>query len=367
MLWRLFAIDNLLQEAIKGSSKQFTHELTFAYGRRAISYTATGPNVVFANTLERQPTILCKPGFCITPRILNTTDDRVASLHTRALRDVQLIAPSAVRLGDTVLLGCKWTLEGNETLYSVKWYRGRQEFFSYLPKEYPYTRLFAQPGINVDYYTRALRDVQLIAPSAVRLGDTVLLGCKWTLEGNETLYSVKWYRGRQEFFSYLPKEYPYTRLFAQPGINVDRFTIVVAIILWRALSRSGFPVDIVIPLQQGPTSQISKSSSQQVVLREATRALAGRFRCEVSADAPSFHTQVRSAYIHVVAGADEENYVPPLGAERLSHKKSRQAFIGLPRTDGEKYQLGAAGVYRGPPSQQAVGDPIPHGAPRFAS
>ncbi|KAF9802558.1 hypothetical protein SFRURICE_013745, partial [Spodoptera frugiperda] len=67
----------------------------------------------------------------------------------------------------------------------------------------------------------ALRDVQLIAPSAVKLGDTVLLGCKWTLEGNETLYSVKWYRGRQEFFSYLPKEYPFTRIFAQPGIDVD--------------------------------------------------------------------------------------------------------------------------------------------------
>ncbi|CAF4755630.1 unnamed protein product [Pieris macdunnoughi] len=69
--------------------------------------------------------------------------------------------------------------------------------------------------------TIALRDVQLIAPSAVKLGDTVLLGCKWTLEGNETLYSVKWYRGRQEFFSYLPKEYPFTRIFAQPGIDVD--------------------------------------------------------------------------------------------------------------------------------------------------
>ncbi|CAH0699712.1 unnamed protein product [Spodoptera exigua] len=114
----------------------------------------------------------------------------------------------------------------------------------------------------------ALRDVQLIAPSAVKLGDTVLLGCKWTLEGNETLYSVKWYRGRQEFFSYLPKEYPFTRIFAQPGIDVD----------------------------------VSRSTSQQVVLREATRALAGRYRCEVSADAPSFHTQVRSAYIHVVVG-----------------------------------------------------------------
>ncbi|XP_041976502.1 uncharacterized protein LOC121731213 [Aricia agestis] len=114
--------------------------------------------------------------------------------------------------------------------------------------------------------TIALRDVQMVAPSAVKLGDTVLLSCKWTLEGNETLYSVKWYRGRQEFFSYLPKEYPFTRIFAQPGIDVD----------------------------------VSRSTSQQVVLRDATRALAGRFRCEVSADAPSFHTQVRSAYIHVV-------------------------------------------------------------------
>ncbi|XP_053602136.1 uncharacterized protein LOC128670481 [Plodia interpunctella] len=127
--------------------------------------------------------------------------------------------------------------------------------------------------------TIALRDVQLIAPSAVRLGDTVLLGCKWTLEGNETLYSVKWYRGRQEFFSYLPKEFPFTRIFAQPGIDVD----------------------------------VSRSTSQQVVLREATRALAGRYRCEVSADAPSFHTQVRSAYIHVVELPPEK---PTIKAEK---------------------------------------------------
>ncbi|KAG7299699.1 hypothetical protein JYU34_016696 [Plutella xylostella] len=112
----------------------------------------------------------------------------------------------------------------------------------------------------------SLKDVALIAPSAVQLGDTVMLGCKWTLEPNETLYSVKWYRGRQEFFSYLPKEYPFTRIFAQPGIDVD----------------------------------VSRSTSQQVVLREASRSFAGRYRCEVSADAPSFHTQVRSAYIYVV-------------------------------------------------------------------
>ncbi|XP_049865779.1 uncharacterized protein LOC126366633 [Pectinophora gossypiella] len=127
--------------------------------------------------------------------------------------------------------------------------------------------------------TIALKEVQMIAPSAVRLGDTVLLGCTWKLEGNETLYSVKWYRGRQEFFSYLPKEYPFTRIFAVPGIDVD----------------------------------VSRSSSHQVVLREATRALAGRYRCEVSADAPSFHTQVRSAFIHVVELPSEK---PTIKAEK---------------------------------------------------
>ncbi|XP_026328948.1 uncharacterized protein LOC113236936 [Hyposmocoma kahamanoa] len=127
--------------------------------------------------------------------------------------------------------------------------------------------------------TIALKDVQLVAPSAVRLGDTVSLGCTFQLEGNETLYSVKWYRGRQEFFSYLPKEYPTTRIFAVPGIDIDEY----------------------------------RSTSQQVVLRDATRALAGRYRCEVSADAPSFHTQVRSAIIHVVELPSEK---PTIKAEK---------------------------------------------------
>ncbi|GBP37664.1 hypothetical protein EVAR_23712_1 [Eumeta japonica] len=62
------------------------------------------------------------------------------------------------------------------------------------------------------------------------------------------------------------------------------------------LHKDGFAVENVCVV----CSSVSRSSSQRVVLRAATRALAGRFRCEVSADAPSFHTEVRSAYIHVV-------------------------------------------------------------------
>lgn len=58
-------------------------------------------------------------------------------------------------------------------------------------------------------------------PSAVLVGETVTLECSWDLEVEETLYSVKWYRGREEFYRYIPKELPHTRVFPQRGIDVD--------------------------------------------------------------------------------------------------------------------------------------------------
>jgi len=65
-----------------------------------------------------------------------------------------------------------------------------------------------------------LRNVGVIVPVAVSPGDTVTLQCSYDLEGDE-LYTVKWYKGRQEFFRYVPKELPHTRVFPLPGVNVD--------------------------------------------------------------------------------------------------------------------------------------------------
>ncbi|KAJ8866965.1 hypothetical protein PR048_032827 [Dryococelus australis] len=70
----------------------------------------------------------------------------------------------------------------------------------------------------------ALRDVRVDFPDAVSPGDTVTLKCEYDLEG-ESLYTVKWYKGRQEFFRFVPKELPHTRVFPLPGINVDVSTI----------------------------------------------------------------------------------------------------------------------------------------------
>lgn len=68
--------------------------------------------------------------------------------------------------------------------------------------------------------TSALKDVAVVIPRAVSVGDTVTLQCKYDLEG-EPLYTVKWYKGQSEFYRFLPKELPNTQVFALPGIDVD--------------------------------------------------------------------------------------------------------------------------------------------------
>lgn len=70
-----------------------------------------------------------------------------------------------------------------------------------------------------------LRDVAVTVPLAVSPGDTVTMHCSYDLEG-DPLYTVKWYKGRQEFFRYVPKELPHTRVFPLPGVNVDVSTII---------------------------------------------------------------------------------------------------------------------------------------------
>ncbi|XP_054268134.1 uncharacterized protein LOC128989976 [Macrosteles quadrilineatus] len=126
-----------------------------------------------------------------------------------------------------------------------------------------------------------LRDVVIRVPVAVPTGATASLLCLYDLEGDQ-LYTVKWYKGKQEFFRYVLKELPHTRVFALPGINVD----VVA------------------------------SGTEMVVLEDVQRSLTGKYKCEVSTDAPDFHTEIVSAFMHVV---DELQGEPNIKLEKNSY------------------------------------------------
>lgn len=82
---------------------------------------------------------------------------RVMSLHhvlilpdiSVGLRDVRVVIPAAVKRGDNALLICNYDMEG-DSLYSIKWYKGRREFYRYTPKEPQFIKTFPVAGISVE-------------------------------------------------------------------------------------------------------------------------------------------------------------------------------------------------------------------------
>ncbi|VVC87552.1 unnamed protein product [Leptidea sinapis] len=89
--------------------------------------------------------------------------------------------------------------------------------------------------------------------------------CSYDLEG-AALYSIRWYRAETEFYRYVPRELPPTMVFPLPGASVD----------------------------------LAQSDHHQVRIVNLNRRLSGDYQCEVSADAPLFHTDIRSAPLTVV-------------------------------------------------------------------
>lgn len=69
---------------------------------------------------------------------------------------MRIVVPSAVRRGEDVRFVCQYELEPDETLYSMKWYKGKREFFRYTPKENPPIRQFPVSGISVEVRVRRL-------------------------------------------------------------------------------------------------------------------------------------------------------------------------------------------------------------------
>ena len=109
--------------------------------------------------------------------------------------------------------------------------------------------------------------MEMMVPEQVILGEMASLHCMYDMEGEE-LYSVKWYKNGHEFFRYIPgdREQRITT-FSLPGLAVER----------------------------------SQSDSHRVRLRKVNLATTGRYRCEVSAEAPLFNTVSQSKRLEVVA------------------------------------------------------------------
>nr|XP_046909744.1 uncharacterized protein LOC124491162 [Dermatophagoides farinae] len=101
----------------------------------------------------------------------------------------------------------------------------------------------------------SLRLVMLEVPSPSYAGESIELSCIYELE-QDKLYSVKWYKNDVEFYRYVPKDWPPGQFLPINGIRVD----------------------------------LAKSGMNSVFLKFIDINTAGLYRCEVSAEAPSFVT-----------------------------------------------------------------------------
>ncbi|KAH6931050.1 hypothetical protein HPB50_021989 [Hyalomma asiaticum] len=101
-----------------------------------------------------------------------------------------------------------------------------------------------------------LRLLRLDVPSVARRGEPVWLNCSYDLESDQ-LYSVKWYKNNVEIYRYLPSETPRVKVYNMPGIHID----------------------------------VSRSNISDLYLNDTDLNSEGKYRCEVSAESPSFQTE----------------------------------------------------------------------------
>ncbi|XP_070140941.1 uncharacterized protein beat-Ic isoform X2 [Drosophila kikkawai] len=126
----------------------------------------------------------------------------------------------------------------------------------------------------------ALKDVSVMIPQAVKRGSNALFTCNYDME-NDTLYSVKWYKGKREFYRYTPKENPAMKVFAMTsGLNVER----------------------------------NLSNQSHVVLQSVPLNISGKFTCEISVEAPTFQTAMVSGEMEVVELPEEHTVVTGIQA-----------------------------------------------------
>uniref|UniRef100_A0A0C9RI65 CEACAM6_0 protein n=1 Tax=Fopius arisanus TaxID=64838 RepID=A0A0C9RI65_9HYME len=111
-----------------------------------------------------------------------------------------------------------------------------------------------------------LKLLSISIPPYTFRGENARLVCSYDLE-SEKLYSVSWYKDNEEFYKYVPSSDRSQHSYQVEGIEVDHHN----------------------------------SNSQKVILKHVTLDSAGLYKCEVSAEAPSFLSVKGKGYMEVIA------------------------------------------------------------------
>ncbi|XP_050079128.1 uncharacterized protein LOC126565971 [Anopheles maculipalpis] len=117
----------------------------------------------------------------------------------------------------------------------------------------------------------AVKLIEIRVPKHAAQGHSAKLECLYDMEG-EVLYSVKWYKDGSEFYRYVPRDDPPQQTFSIEGITVN----------------------------------LHNSTNSHVMLENVNLFSSGKYRCEVSAEGPSFQTVANNSEMMVVVLPDTD-------------------------------------------------------------
>ncbi|XP_023323490.1 uncharacterized protein LOC111697621 [Eurytemora carolleeae] len=111
---------------------------------------------------------------------------------------------------------------------------------------------------------QSLSKIAMRIPTFVQSGESADLTCSYYLDSN-SLYSIKWYKGRHEFYRYMPGEDPPTRVFPVKGMKIN----------------------------------MTASDHVRVVLEDVVSSLSGEYLCEVTVT-PTYFAMAETANMTVI-------------------------------------------------------------------
>ncbi|KAF2356020.1 Immunoglobulin [Trinorchestia longiramus] len=116
----------------------------------------------------------------------------------------------------------------------------------------------------------SIKVVEVVVPPVVKAGESVILECRYKEEG-DTLYTLKWWRGDDQFYQLVPPKRSY---YHASGVSVN----------------------------MSATEHLNPHDSkglERVMLEPVSLDAAGAYKCEVMADI-TFHTVSKMANMSVI-------------------------------------------------------------------
>ncbi|XP_076161694.1 uncharacterized protein LOC143143839 isoform X2 [Ptiloglossa arizonensis] len=191
-----------------------------------------------------------------------------------------------------------------------------------------------------------LKLIRIKVPPYTLRGKSALLECRYDLE-TDKLYSITWYKDHEEFYRYVPRGEPTKHSYRVEGVKVDH----------------------------------RQSDHQQVLLQDASLHTSGQYKCEVSAEAPSFNSVSADAGMEVVGEArlgigvraartllGDIQFTTPVGTGSYRRRQNKRQMRG---DRGIGFELGRAarrdahhGSFRGGPRERRDALRVPDGGER---